>query len=292
MTNQIQAQQFTELIGAVAAMAIVIMGLKMVDKFISGHQSKQLGNPSLGGRSPTPERLNAPYPEYRYDMFDWVTSGWRGLNIFARRSGIEFFTPSEAYRSMLEGRMPINDIKLGPLDTAIRSVLSLYEKSLKEGPLPNWRVPHPESIERLRAFMAGYHLIAIGKAPDRVVDDTYSLIKDEFLKFVAAYEEPPEVGEFEETLGVGEWYHDLHLAATKFTNGARADKVLAIDAVVGLLHEYEARTLVDELFVSGLESFEFTPMWVTLNQLFDIWFGPGPRRGGVTFADWTKAHIE
>lgn len=214
--------------------------------------------------------------------YSWVEDAWVEFNKYAISHGIRFFTPNEAYRSMIERRMPMNDlgVRPAPISDAVRAQLFQYEKTLVEGPLPNWRIPPVRAIENLRAYMAGYHLIAMGVAPNQVVNDVYYLMRGRFLPFYGAYKKAPaRITEVELLSGTDQWYKDLRAAANLFIDGTRADKVIAIDAVAHLLHEYEPRTLVEDLFVTGLESFHGTPIWVALNQMFDIWFGVVPRRG-------------
>ncbi len=212
--------------------------------------------------------------------FPWVNEAWYKLNAYAISHGIQFFSPQEAYSSMIEHRMPVNDIKRKPLSDSVRSIILMYERTLREEQ-PNWKLPTRQELENLRAYMAGYHLIAVGEASDTVVNDVYYLIKDRFLRFARAYESgPSEVTEFEVQTGTVQWYKDLKTTANLFIGDTRADKVIAIDAVAHLLHEYEPRTLVEDLFAEShlLASFNGTPIWVALGQMFDIWFGIDPRR--------------
>lgn len=222
----------------------------------------------------------------------WMEDAWGKLDTYAVSHGIKFFSPDEAYRSMIEHRMPVDDITGRPIYKTVLGYLGMYQRSLKMK-LPNWAVPSRIELENLRAFMAGYHMIAIGEASDQLVNDVYYLTKDRFLRFAAAYREgPAEVTEFEIQTGTVQWYRDLKTAADLFVNGTRADKVIAIDAVAHLLHEYEPRTAVEDIFVEGLgvtgATFEFTPIWFALGQMFDIWFGADPRRV-ISFAEFMEA---
>lgn len=230
--------------------------------------------------------------------YSWVESAWRKLDSYAVSYGIKFFSPNEAYMSMVEHRMPVDNITGSLLPKTVLDYLGMYKRYLEKGPLPNWTVPTRRELENLRAYMAGYHMIAIGEASDKLVNDVYYLVKDRFLEFAAAYENSKKTKEMTEldTLldvltGTDQWYKDLKTAANLFIDGARVDKVIAIDAVAHLLHEYEPRTVAEELFVEGLgatgASFDVTPIWFALNQMFDIWFGVEPRRG-MSFAEFME----
>jgi len=222
--------------------------------------------------------------------YPWVPAAWNRLNQYAISQRIQFFSPNEGYLATLERRMPIDDIKGGPLSENVLHFMNIY-KTLTMHRLPNIKLPPKSAIEKIRVFMAGYHLIAIGEASNEVVDDVYYLLKKPFLKFHNDYEtERRKAASLEDESYVIQWMKDLKTASSLFIDGSRADKVIAIDAVAHMLHEYEPRPVIEDLFIADLESVTFTPIGVVLAQMFDIWFGLDPRRG-ITFADYIEGEM-
>lgn len=115
---------------------------------------------------------------------------------------------------------------------------------------------HPEDkiigLANYKTVMAGYWLIATGKAPDTVVDQVYSILKRLIQESVVVLEVgegmPLDdfIGVLRAEVGQQGTIHDMgYLGASlriqylrnSFINGPRASKVIAIDKVIHLQHE-------------------------------------------------------
>lgn len=193
----------------------------------------------------------------------WVGPAWEDLDKFARTHGILYFGPKEALSSMIDRRIPHPVV--GTLPEPVLTYLEPYKQRLK-GPYGGYPpLATREQLSKFKAMLAGYHLIATGVASDQVVNDVYRLLKPEALEWG---KEPDGM-----TIYMEEWQKRITGVAERFEKAeSRADKVLAIDALVSTVHEFEPRWLMNDFFGEG-QYMEFTPLDITIRQLLDIWFG-------------------
>lgn len=187
----------------------------------------------------------------------WVDPAWQKLCVFYRERAFGLKDLDELYRATVERRMP-----KGTLSPGAEAFLENWQTHVTVSPLPGMKVGSSEQLRKLKTVLAGYHLIALGEAPDVVVNDVFDIVKVEL-----GLED--EEGEPED-----QWWVDIINKAKDSLRTAetRADKVFAIDRVLSIAHQYEARWLASDYF-GGIDS---TPIDLGLRQLFEMWFGAAP----------------
>lgn len=204
----------------------------------------------------------------------WVNEAWLKVSQYMLRQDIRYVTMQEGYQSTLEGRMPVF---FEQPSSAIEEWFGFYRKQIA-GKIAAFGPPPFDTVRKFRIMLSGYYLIAVGEAPDQVVKDVYQLLKPEVKQYADSIIGPPET----------EWQTEVLKVYSLFIDGTRADQVIAIDAVIHLSHEYEARPLLMD-FYGEHSQLDFTPLAFVARQYFDALMGS---QWGMTFLEFVEMKEE